>query len=55
MIKKEFNLPTRDKSREKEMLAKRKKLAKELNLNVNFAEELLWLLIRTSLKENKLN
>lgn len=55
VIKKEFNLPARNKSREKEMLGKRKKLAKRLNLNADFAEKLFKLFIRTSLKENKLN
>lgn len=53
VIKKEFNLPKRDKSREKEMLGKRKELAKRLNLKADFAEQLFKFFIRTSLKENK--
>lgn len=55
VIKKEFNLSKRDKSRETEMLGKRKKLAKRLNLKADFTEKLFKLFIRTSLKENKLN
>lgn len=52
-FKRKFKLKIRDKKREKEMLEKRKKLIRKLNLSSDFIEKFFRLIIRESIKRMK--
>jgi len=52
-FKRRFKLKFKDKKREKEMLEKRKKLIRKLNLSSDFIEKLLKLIIKESIKRMK--
>tara|TARA_Y100000310_G_C20604240_1_gene774686 strand:+ start:193 stop:453 length:261 start_codon:yes stop_codon:yes gene_type:complete len=52
-LKKESNLPLKQKRREKEVFEKISQLSQELNLNPKFTKKLFKLIIKNSLKQQK--